>query len=98
MNNNLLKYLNYLKSHIINELNSNNKDCYIIGVSCGIDSVLSLRILLDTFESSKIHAYFIDIDSDQDKFYLETIINYFNNFDLKIKKVNLLDSFKAIKD
>lgn len=97
MNKKLLKYLEYLKQHLKNELSLNKKDCYIIGVSCGIDSVLSLRIALDVFDSSKIKAYFIDIDSKQDKVYLETIKKYFSQFNLNIEQINLLNSFECIK-
>ena len=97
MNNKLLKYLDYLKKHLYNELTNNKKDCYIIGISCGIDSVLSLRILLDVFEPTKIKPYFIDIESVQDKHYLNVIINYFKKFNLEINEVNFLNTFNCIK-
>lgn len=99
----MTNYLNYLQNHIKFTLKNANKKNVILGLSCGLDSVLVLKILYTVLNEKNIYVYFIDINSTQDKKYLEIVQNMFPNilinyvnltnlYDEMIQKLNIINT------
>lgn len=93
----MIKIDNYLKKIYFDFKSSLlQKDCFVIGISCGIDSVLVLDLLCNSIPAKKIKAFFIDIESNEDKNYFEITSKYFADKGLKIEKIDLNDEYQQI--
>lgn len=71
--------------------NQTSRKTFIIGVSGGIDSCLSLKILTKYFLDYKIYAYYLPIEIDHEKTNIELIEK---NFNINIQKVDLTNIWK----
>lgn len=71
--------------------NQTSRKTFIIGVSGGIDSCLSLKILTKYFPDYKIYAYYLPIEIDNEKTNIELIEQ---NFNINIQKVDLTNIWK----
>ncbi len=93
----ITKYLTAIEDYLISKLGS--KSCYVIGVSCGLDSVLVLELLAKAFQPERIRAYFIDINSIEDKKYFGVIKDYFlNKYSIEIKNIDLNNEYDLLID
>lgn len=71
--------------------NQTSRKTFIIGVSGGIDSCLSLKILTKYFSDYKIYAYYLPIEFDYEETNIELIEQ---NFNINIQKVDLTNIWK----
>lgn len=90
----ITKYLSYLKNKILKPYYGFNA---VIGLSCGIDSFLALRMLIYFNIFKNINVYFIDIESENDKKYLNIAIDYFKQYNITINYINLTEQYINIK-
>lgn len=68
-----------------------NRNTFVIGISGGIDSCLTLKILSEYFSNFKIRAYYLPIENDEHNQYIKTIEKFCN---IKIDIVNLTEVWK----
>lgn len=71
--------------------NQTSRKTFIIGVSGGIDSCLSLKILTKYFLDYKIYAYYLPIEIDNENTNIQLIEQ---NFNINIQKVDLTNIWK----
>lgn len=71
---------------IDNIINHSNRDTFVIGISGGIDSCLTLKILHDYFSKYKILAYYLPIENNNE---LESINLIENSLNINIEKIDL---------
>lgn len=97
-NNFLHESYDVIVNELITKLETNNKDCYVIGISGGIDSAVSLKMLVDNVGKEKIKAYYLPIEFEN-KLPLIKLLEEFCG--VKIEVVNLtnlwLETVKTLK-
>ncbi|EDU19475.1 NAD(+) synthase [Ureaplasma parvum] len=94
MNNDLIKYLQWLKNDFIKFLNDAQTNNVILGISGGIDSTLTLAILNDLKKEYdlNIYAYFLDIHNSSLDY---ECINELKNIYTNIEVINLVDIYDS---
>lgn len=73
-------------------LSNNNKDCYVIGVSGGIDSLVALKLLIDNVGKEKIRAFYLPIENQND---LEDINLIQKDLNVNIEIVDLTEQYNS---
>ncbi len=98
MNDNIYEnYLEYLKKYLKEYLDTNNIKNVIIGISGGIDSILTSKILSLVLDNENIYSYFINTEKEiSDKFFKAE--EYLKTLKIKINLIDIYDEFKLISN
>ncbi|MDE5617485.1 MAG: NAD(+) synthase [Ureaplasma sp.] len=78
---------------IKNNILTNHKDCYVIGISGGIDSLVTLQILIKNVGKDKVKAFYLPIEYQND---LEDINLISENLNINIETIDLTDQYLCL--
>lgn len=91
---NLKQYLNEIVGFLKNYLKRSGAKGYVLGLSGGVDSALTLALLLKAVKKEQIHVVILPLESDPiDEKYA---VNLCNKFKIKYEVINLASSYRKL--
>ncbi len=98
MNNDVyIKYLDYLKNYLKDFLKNNKIKNVIIGISGGIDSILTLKILSLVLDAKNIYPYFINVEKKLTDKFLKSE-EYLKSLSIKINLIDIYNEFESLSN